>query len=800
MSSCRRLLLQVHVSVRRFPFTQLSFPPDAISRARSFTCQQPTPHTLFRVLSTQNSDPRDDTAANTQPSEPSPVHNHDSIGPATTRVLQAAQKQGPVEGSRTRAVLADLPAYERVRVQDPAQVAAMPNSVWLALIDQAFAEDKVESLGHIIEDVLERPLYAQRTRAAAIIRLLERVESPTLTPEYFRRLVDYAAASPEMMHFIPQDLIESVVTWFSSKVEQTRTRSATALKTLCIHHINHMRGASGAALIQYQPPSFIIAVFSFIQRLVRQEANSLALDLFQALVAKRYIPPEGISDHSSQDFSSIILSALVRTSLHWGWRKFAVETLLNLFYLQKEHSDSQTDLAMDILFVLIDSPAPEDLKGFASTIFAMHRRAPDVEIAPTLIRKFYDRALELNMPHSAEKVYAFARSDVVRARHHYPPPQGLALVWLMRRLTVYRKNVHLARQLVAQVIEDNEPIMVQHRPTFVLLAAMNGLGYPARKLWVRYSVGVDKKAFLGHPALMIRMTSLFAHLTDVVREKLEAVDHSTDTEGEENPNSDRVANQEKWQMEAEDYATFTARIISEYVRVHRPLNTAHHHMLTSLARANFIAGRFADGFVALKYLLDRKEVPDLYDINVALSALAEHEPRVAARMIERMIEKGLQPDAVTFGTVIYHGLVHKEHEVVADMITRARALNGGKISVKAVAALIRACLTSDEDVRPETLMHAYNILLSLQKSSFSLSPSLGQPFVHAALRADDPRLAFKFWKILMLDKTQWDDPAQLSVRAMLASHIKKHIWQGPTEEAESASMLKQLQARRGWRA
>ena len=76
------------------------------------------------------------------------------------------------------------------------------------------------------------------------------------------------------------------------------------------------------------------------------------------------------------------------------------------------------------------------------------------------------------------------------------------------------------------------------------------------------------------------------------------------------------------------------------------VHVARYHLVhgggdLALARAYLMTGQIAAGFRTLRVLLDRKEVPDLHDVNVALTALSAYHPARAATMLERMVEQGI---------------------------------------------------------------------------------------------------------------------------------------------------------------
>ncbi|KAJ6619530.1 hypothetical protein B0H10DRAFT_2216806 [Mycena sp. CBHHK59/15] len=130
--------------------------------------------------------------------------------------------------------------------------------------------------------------------------------------------------------------------------------------------------------------------------------------------------------------------------------------------------------------------------------------------------------------------------------------------------------------------------------------------------------------------------------------------------------------------------------------------------------------------------------------------MAEHQPRMAAEIVERMVKKGLQPDAVTYGTVMHHALNHGDMELVEDMIGRVRETKNTQLTLKSVVSLVRASVTSEAGLgRRSKLSSVFNIIKSIGRSTVVATPHIGRYLVFVSLRTDDPVMAFKFWDFLL---------------------------------------------------
>jgi hypothetical protein len=282
---------------------------------------------------------------------------------------------------------------------------------------------------------------------------------------------------------------------------------------------------------------------------------------------------------------------------------------------------------------------------------------------------------------------------------------------------------------------------------------------------------------------MLRMISLFAHLR---RQANAALESSKDQ-------SVHQVDDETLRRKSEDFTTFLTQVLQSYRVHHSPLVKAPHQVLTSLARACFIVGKYTEGVEVFKVLLRREEVPDMYDVNVALTAVAEAKPRLAARMIGRMIEKGLRPDAVTFGTVMHSALVCGDQVLVNEMVDEIRRLKDTRLTLQSVAGLIRATITlGREDWRDQRtrLRSVLTMIKSLSKTT-PLSPQTGKYLVSVSLRVQDFVTAYEFWDLLLRESAEWNDREQQLLRRRIADMIKQHrAW---LDNDRMLSMLAQLE-------
>jgi hypothetical protein len=240
-------------------------------------------------------------------------------------------------------------------------------------------------------------------------------------------------------------------------------------------------------------------------------------------------------------------------------------------------------------------------------------------------------------------------------------------------------------------------------------------------------------------------------------------------------------------------------------------------------------GKVTEGFDVFRIVLDRKDIPDLYDVNVALSGLAKNSPRVACEMLDKMLRKGLIPDAVAFGTVIYEAMIRGDNELMASLVQKARDADAGKLTSKTIASLIRASIaitdTMDDNPRDgerraimlqlgtdgtegqlviggkadieqveANLKTAWELMQIMNTKADAIGiPNLGENCLVAALRIGEAELAFKYWEAFLKNRTQWDDPEQMRLRWRIAKLAKSSQTLGRLDSNKARIIIRQVQ-------
>jgi hypothetical protein len=555
----------------------------------------------------------------------------------------------------------------------------------------------------------------------------------------------------------------------------------------------------GIKSMTYRPPGDVFIAFGLVHKLIAFHRDRDALHLFQTLTETSQIPVEAFTDkyHTSpkgENFAFIIRSTLVRACFHWGWYHRALDIVTTTILTQDSTDPAIPELALNTLHLALHNASRNHFKH--CTWLMCHLAEPGIVIIPDgTIRLFYDRAMQVQDGPSAEFFYKYTQFRRTIRRVKFPPPRGRSLAWLMEYLATASRNVHLARTLAKQVVDEMEPIPLQDRARFITIAASHGFAASARTLWERYSVGRDREAVLGNASLMLRMVSIFSKLIDRTKDQIEERMTSQDKDD----GGMTVLSLDERQNHLDDLIQFVERVVRDFRTSKGSLEETSHYDLSSLARAYITLGRVSDGLDMLKVLLGRYEIPDIYDINIALSAIAEFHPRRAAGILKKMVERGIRPDAVTFGTIIHHAILHGELRLAGYLIGRAQELGCEELSAKTTASLIRASVNVEgapKSILKENLQRAWDIIQSGDVSTVVHKPNTGKYCIFASLRLNDPVMAFRFWEALVKGKTEWGDRKQAFQRRLIANMIQRHCQEGELSRDRGRQMLAQLKEMR----
>ncbi|KAI0366631.1 hypothetical protein BV20DRAFT_1115214 [Pilatotrama ljubarskyi] len=237
------------------------------------------------------------------------------------------------------------------------------------------------------------------------------------------------------------------------------------------------------------------------------------------------------------------------------------------------------------------------------------------------------------------------------------------------------------------------------------------------------------------------------------------------------------------------------RVFDAYYQTKLPLERVSHHELTSLARGASIVGR--DGLSLEVFALMKRlgMKMDMLDVNLALANVARADYLAGAGYLARMSASGVQPDAVSFGTVIHWAAHHGDAPLVASLLRQARQAGIADLSFKTLASLLHATVEgkiAEDVVGPKQLQYAEEVVSAMLEKGAVPPPDVGRDCIKAALRAGNPIKAFDFWRLYVKGKTEYEDRVQKRLRGSIASLIRQHLRKGALPFETSAVMLYEL--------
>ena len=420
----------------------------------------------------------------------------------------------------------------------------------------------------------------------------------------------------------------------------------------------------------------------------------------------------------------------------------------------------------------------------------------------------------------------------------YPVPRGPPLLWLLEAMLKESNNVHLCRRLAKEVVDSDIDIPVYDRGRFIRLLANAGFARTARELWMRYSQD-ETQGVIGHAGAMTRLVSLFYCLGEDMEargamgdegsgiSKLSYVS-SLDTEVSLNDDDDDVemgvidGDDAEVLFDADTAKGFAKEVVDKFRACKVPFGVASQHDLNALARGYFITDRTEEGFEIFQ-MTKATRSPDMHDVNVVLSGVAKHNPGLASRMIDRMHERGLVPDAVTWGTVIHLAFLKGDTELMISLIKRAQERGISEFTSRTISTLIRASI-SDVPSESQSKSHkitlgnkrmggllrlrfggeggidqirqnldvAWHLMGTLDAQAYVGTWSLAKFCLDRALWVGDAELAFRFWDEYLGWKTQWSDGDQSKSRKKLYELVATAKQEKKLEGLEATKMLRKL--------
>ena len=524
-------------------------------------------------------------------------------------------------------------------------------------------------------------------------------------------------------------------------------------------------------------------------------------------------------------------------ALRWDQRVFEIEDrIIQQFYALARQLESQR--AAESLFSIGRIHTPSSISAppmLVSPSFEIPDGSSHGRVLPVEPRHMtFTSAPGPTSP--SQEAQPTAASEAAMANTKYPLPHGPALLWFFETTLKESKNIHLCRHFTKEIADSNIDVPVYHRGKFIRLVANAGFAQAARNLWERYSKD-EAQGVIGHVGAMTRLVSLFYQLSKDLEAKEAMVDEGLDASGHSSVSSPGtvspggggdaemvVINREdaKDLFDANAAKSFAEEVVDKFRASKIPLEHASQEDLNGLARAYFMMDRAEEGFEIFQILKGIRS-PDMHDVNVVLSGIAKYNVGLASTMIDRMHERGLAPDVVTWGTVIHLAFLKGDTELMISLVKRAQEQGIFRFSARTIGTLIRASVSGvppgsqlaghavtlgskervgllqltfggeggAEQIR-RNLDVAWHLIGTLDPQSFVGTGSLAKFCLDRALWVGDVELAFRFWEQYLSLKTEWNDLGQAEFRKRLRKLVKMARAEGKLEPPQARDMLRKL--------
>lgn len=585
---------------------------------------------------------------------------------------------------------------------------------------------------------------------------------------------------------------------------------------------------------------FSIGIPRFLSELVLEmllqgeDMYEQSLVLFKPFVHNRLLPGmDEISEGSS--FKLAVARYLILGHLLAHDYITSIELVLRLYQDPRWFdSRSTTDydhegtnlLALEVLHVVVREPSEKELESSLRLVQALVpstqpslRNWIPVDIPDGDIQALYDHCFHYDRINDASALYAYFHSPYIRQRQYYPPPRGPALFWLFEHFadpgltgggegesTPLKGHIRMAKNVLRDIAVRNVSVPVNDRRKFIAVCASRGFGFYTRyfyELWTRDDEP-DRVAVCGSGQMLVPVVKLFRKLQK-----------TWDNSLEKSPRKRAKLNKGK-QSVLPDAWRFANHVVQQYIETKLPLNKASQQDINALARAYLVLDRIPEAVQTLSIIMDRGDIPDSKDMNIALLAISIYSVPAAVRVLEYMITMGIMPSASGFSALIHEAFKQGYEDIAGKLIARAREIGYPQLTPKGLAVIVQSELphakSMDETMqgreqnRLETLRELLETVIRYFTSEgpnrdhckqHILSVRMGERYVAAALASGEPAMAFEFWKLLVKNRTSWDDPESVKLRQLIGSQLEESNLDSPERDRLLRELGRSLCTRNG---
>lgn len=616
-------------------------------------------------------------------------------------------------------------------------------------------------------------------------------------------------------------------------------------------------------------------VFRYLFRLaiylLHEKYDSLVLRLVQVLVKAEIIPASIASAHDDvpNDFRVIAVSLLMRSCIHHKWNDVALELLKNEDLRKPGLEKYYTSLVNNLVTASIHYP-----HVCSNIIVGALLSNPALRISERALAAFFAASLQANNYLAAKDAYAALRSARVREHVRYEFPSSPVVTWMLDNIIASRYDRVIGKVLARHILSAPMKIALYDRANIIGSCARAGYCNEAEELWKYFTMRAGGELISGNASCMLDIVKNFNSIrldlelvaacpagdgtaiaatldkfTAILYAEYCPLDSSTfpidvpgtsavgfDCEVVENDfydtsrlpddptvifgqipeDYDREFDAGKFQQ-AKRLNDFAFQVFSAFQASKRPLRRASHYDLNALARAANELGLVRQSMTAMRTLMGRKEVPDVRDLNVVISATAKRSPTQAEKMVLQLASEGLPVDGLLLSTLIHEALDRDDLALANRVFVLAIDFLSVSLPGAAGHRLLEAWLGSrDKDVAAEDggsgegttlvarrlssaeekdVLRAYMtnalILFEVGDPKGTLQRRHLAQCIAACLRIEDGALAFRFWRLKQAQRG-WKLETAEALREAIAHQLEVDASCERIGQSDATEMLLEL--------
>lgn len=553
-------------------------------------------------------------------------------------------------------------------------------------------------------------------------------------------------------------------------------------------------------------------LYRIVLELVDRGSRSLSFELFGDLVRSNRIPAVALNstsqltprketktDDSQDTFDAVIILTIARACEAYNWpvrmtalTKAVVSRCTSAS--SQELRNSISDHVHEIIENLTRNKIPASLKGAVTICKACALNDNIRPLPDSLIQNLYysleDRGLRSEM---ARLYLSLLKTSKGRQGStptplnpttaqlpdidlpvlewgtvpQYYPPNHRARIGLMEHFVTERHDVNALRILVQDIVSrhDDRNTNISFLAEGVALLAEAGQLDAAKEVWARTSNVPGFELLYGNAKAVMRMckglvaAAIKAKDEDVSVERKRPLENTirTDQDGLtmfHSMGKNRTVKAIKANSSFGSAFDTAKSIIQNFILLKQPLANASHRDLTTITRLGFLIDDLPMATISSEILLDRKEIPDLYDLNVLLSGIAQYDCGQAVSIANKAIKQGIRIDKVAWATLIHYALINGDFDLSRSIIKTAHSehVRWGNHVIDIIVRRGFDSKTVDRSYVGEFLAQSFQLLQYATRAGHAPWMSLGVLCIHRAVQFDFPLLAFKFWKLVCKPK------------------------------------------------